>query len=71
MALSDKEQLMIMKQVALKAGVDLVKERTNIPADIAEHTNEAIQYNDKSYSGTMYCTLIDVKCYEHYDKYFK
>jgi len=43
MALSDKEQLMIMKQVALKAGVDLVKERTNIPADIVEHTNEAKQ----------------------------
>lgn len=40
MALSDKEQLMIMKQVALKAGVDFMKDRTNIPADVAEHLEE-------------------------------
>ena len=40
MALSDKEQLMIMKQVALKAGVDFMKDRVNIPADVAEHLEE-------------------------------
>ena len=40
MALSDKEQLMIMKQVALKAGVDFMKDRVNIPADVAEQLNE-------------------------------
>jgi len=49
MALSDKEQLMIMKQVALKAGVDLVKETINIPADIAEHTNEVKQVAEVFY----------------------
>ena len=40
MALSDKEQLMIMKQVALKAGVDFMKDRVNIPADVAEQLDE-------------------------------